>query len=348
MIRALLVLALLLHTTPAGAQSHGVILLYHHVSTTTPPSTSVTPERFTEHLDYLEAKGFTVIPLQEMLDAIYTGKAVAPNAVAITFDDAAESVFTRAWPQLQRRRMPFTVFVATEPVDNGYRGYMSWEQMRQLDAALASFGAHSVSHAHLWAREGAETDARWQARIRAEISGSVARIEEELGVAVRSFAYPYGEYDASVAEMVEAAGLYGITQTSGAVGSAVPAREVPRFPMAANYDDLARFATAVDARPLPVRRVGPDAVVVYPGDMPGEFHLQLDEGPYQRANLACYRGGPLALTPHDTGYRVALPTLRPGRNKVNCTAPSTERSGEFFWYSKLWLVADEAGLWQRE
>jgi hypothetical protein len=29
-----------------------------------------------------------------------------------------------------------------------------------------------------------------------------------------------------------------------------------------------------------------------------------------------------------------------GRNKINCTAPATDGSGDFFWYSWQWLVGN--------
>ena len=36
---------------------HAVVLIYHHVDTGTPASTSVTPELFGQHLDYLAVEG---------------------------------------------------------------------------------------------------------------------------------------------------------------------------------------------------------------------------------------------------------------------------------------------------
>ena len=37
----------------SNIDSHGVILVYHHVSASTPPSTSISPEDFERHLEYL-------------------------------------------------------------------------------------------------------------------------------------------------------------------------------------------------------------------------------------------------------------------------------------------------------
>jgi biofilm PGA synthesis lipoprotein PgaB len=346
----LLCLLLAVLCATAAADQHAVVLLYHHVSEDTPASTSISPGRFAKHLDYLDQEGFVVMPLAAMLDALYAGESVPANAVAITFDDAYESVLTEASPLLIARRMPFTVFVATESVDRGYSGYMSWQQMRGLDPQLANFGAHSVSHTHLLEHHTGESEAQWRTRMEAEIRDSAERIKTELGREVRSFAYPYGEYDSALAELVQSADLYGLAQHSGAVGPGVDARQLPRFPFGGAYDQLQRLALAVNARPLPVLESEENAVIMSSSEIPKFAFLQLGDGPYRRSELACYSstGSSLLLTPVDQGYRVALPPMHPGRNKINCTAPSNEQAREYFWYSRLWIVADEEGAWLRK
>ncbi len=56
-------------------QSHAAIILqYHHVSTQTPRSTSVTPEEFRTHLQYLKDHQYQVIGLDTLLDQLQQGK----------------------------------------------------------------------------------------------------------------------------------------------------------------------------------------------------------------------------------------------------------------------------------
>ena len=98
----------------ARADDHAVILIYHHVADDTPASTSVTPERFAAHLDYLGDNDFNVMPLMDLLDAIRDEKPLPENSVAITFDDAYRSVYTIARPMLDARGWPYAVFVSTE------------------------------------------------------------------------------------------------------------------------------------------------------------------------------------------------------------------------------------------
>jgi hypothetical protein len=40
--------------------------------------------------------------------------------------------------------------------------------------------------------------------------------------------------------------------------------------------------------------------------------------------------------------------LRPGRTRVNCTAPSTTESGVYYWYGYLWMKKNGDGSWYAE
>ncbi len=331
--------------------NHGVILLYHHVDDSTPVSTSISPAQFKDQLDYIEKNGFVVVPLLELLKGVYEGGEGVAEAVAITFDDAYVSVYHTAFPELSARGMPFTVFVATQGVERGHEATMSWQQLRELKASgLASFGAHSQTHEHLLrGSENGITDT-WIERASVEIDGSIADLTRELGLdRVQTFAYPYGEYSPGLEELVAARDLYGLAQLSGAVAEGTPATAIPRFPMSRNQGSLERLAMALDTRPLPVTRVdAAPALINGSGAAPKAFSFSLSADPaYHRDRLACFSasGEPLTLAREGDRFTVSLPTLHPGRNKVNCTAPSAERAGEFFWHSQQWVLADAAGSW---
>ena len=47
-----------------------VILQYHHVRDTGPASTRISPERFAEHLAYIEKSNFAVLALPEVANLI--------------------------------------------------------------------------------------------------------------------------------------------------------------------------------------------------------------------------------------------------------------------------------------
>lgn len=323
---------------------HAVVLLYHHVSERTPASTSVTPERFEAHLDYLEDNDFEVWPLYRLLAAVIRGEETVPDdVVAITFDDAYESVYTEAWPRLRERGWPFAVFANTDAIDAGHSPYMGWDQLRALYENGVTIGNHSASHGHLIARRQGESRSQWAERVSADIERADRRIAEEIGAQPDLFAYPYGEDSAELAELVDGHHDFALAQRSGAVGAHIDPLSVPRFPMASGFDGMERFALAVDARPLPVVESQPSP----PGDGvrgPVEtLRLTLAEGGYRHGQLSCFSAsGDRLVTSLEEGppHRLEIEVDRRGsigRNKINCTAPAADGSGDFFWHAYQWV-----------
>ena len=199
--------------------SRAVILVYHHVDTTTPASTSVTPERFAGHLDLLAAGGYRVVPLADVVEALRFGKALPDRAVVLTFDDAWRSVYTEAFPLLQRRGWPFTVFVSTDAVDGRHGNTMSWNQLREIEAGGGTIGNHSRTHDHLVRRRDGETREQWRRRVGDDILWARRRFVAELAAPLDVFAYPYGEFTAELEALVRELGLAAVGQQSGPVGA---------------------------------------------------------------------------------------------------------------------------------
>ena len=342
--------------TRAQSADHAVILLYHHVSDETPPSTSVSPAVFRQHLDYLDAGGYAVLPLSRILKTLASGGSLPDKAVAITFDDAYQSVLDKAAPLLKRHGWPFTVFVSTRAIDEGYHDYLSWDELRELITAGAEIGNHGYSHAHLVRQIDGESPRQWHARVEADIERARQELREQLGKTTNMFSYPFGEYSADLEEIVGSMGYFGIAQQSGAVGHGFDRLAVPRYPLATNYDDMQRFAVSVNSRPLPVSNVSAEPRIQVAGESAHQrFGFDLAPGDYRLAELSCYNsnsGDPLVLSVlHDAGSTrvfMRLPDWNAGRRKINCTAPSSHEPGVFYWYSQLWLVKQSDGKWYEE
>lgn len=342
----------LLSACPAASTSpdrHAVILLYHHVSTQTPPSTSVTPAQFEQHMDYLVDHDYRVWPLERVLDAVLDGAEEVPErVVALTFDDAYESVYTEVRPRLAERGWPYTVFANTDAIDAGHSPYMSWDQLRSLAGQGVSIENHSASHGHMSRPRTGESERAWRERVRADIMQARARIGDEIGRAPDLFAYPYGEDSPALGEVVAEAHEYGVAQRSGPVGPLTDPLSIPRFPMATGFASMDRLALAVRSRPLPVSRAKAAAArSAASGDIE-RIELQVESGGFRPGRLNCFAGSGQRLEAEVDGdgpYRVTIDVAgvgAPGRNKVNCTAPAADGSGDFYWYSWQWLVADPA------
>ncbi len=358
--RVVLVLALIgsvfVSQRLAQAADSAVILMYHHIDRETPRSTSVTPERFSAHLDYLAQEGFMIRPLLEVLEAVRTGSELAEKTVVLTFDDGYVSVLTNALPLLRALDWPFTVFVSTDYVDKDYSAYLDWDQLRRLADNGGTIGNHTRTHGHLVHRTDDESAQAWQQRVRDEIIGAGERIRSELGdAAIPVLAYPYGEYDASVREIAQQLGLFAVGQHSGAVGPQSDLLAAPRFPIATGYDGLDDFELRVRSRTLPARVLGQERHVLDAGESSPALRLQITPGDFRVDDLACYASNQgamdlLSWTRDEHLEIVARPLqpLRPGRTKVNCTAPSITERGVYYWYGYLWMTKNDDGSWYAE
>jgi peptidoglycan/xylan/chitin deacetylase (PgdA/CDA1 family) len=215
--------------TPDGVErtARVPILMYHYLST--PPADadtyrkdlSVSPELFAAHLDRLQAEGYTVISLYDLLAHLALGAPLPEKPVAITFDDGYRDNYENALPLLQERGMTATFFVVTDFMDEGRPEYLTWDMAREMRAAGMFIESHGRNHVSL---EGKETDYLvWQAL------GSAETLEYELGVRPRFVSYPAGEYDGAVMELFHGANYWaGLTTRQGDTHSLHNVFELPR------------------------------------------------------------------------------------------------------------------------
>lgn len=323
-------------------ESQAVVLMYHHFGVGKHPSTNVRLEQFGAHLDYLAQAGYQVWPLAKVVDYVRQQKPFPGRVVAITIDDAYRSVFDEAYPRLRKRGWPFTVFVATDGIDQHFKAYMSWQQMRDMQQHGASFENHSATHDYLIRHQPEENAGQWRKRMRADIARAQQRITKELGSAPTMFAYPYGEYDEPLAELVREMGLVAFGQQSGPVGLGADLRALPRFPMAERFAALADFKQKLKSLAFPVRKMQPWSPLVETKSAP-RLEIELAQSDARLNQLSCFVSGQGAvaiewLDKKAQRFTVQAPAALPrGRSRYNCTAPSTQ-PGRYFWFSHLWIV----------
>lgn len=324
------------------AQHHFVAIQYHHFGDTTPFSTSVTLEQFEQHLTFLEKYQFTVLGFDKALQLIRSGEQLPLRSAVITIDDAYRSIYDLAFPLLKQKGWPFTIFVATQPVDKGLKGFLTWSQMKEMAKNGASFGIHSHAHPYLVREQAKMSFEQWEKWAIAEIETSQRRIKKELEIDTKLFAYPYGEFNLALKKIVAVLGLVGVGQHSGAIWSGSDFLALPRFPVSGKYADITEFSVKLNALPMPVISMEPAEPVVYGTDTRPTLHLKLAPGNYLMNRLQCYATGQGSIKVKwsnranltlDVIPKQALPI---GRSKYNCTAPQAG-SDRYYWFSRQWL-----------
>lgn len=204
-----------------------VALMYHHLDPAEDGSNMsvIGLEEFAMQMAYLAENNYTAMTVTEWM----TAKAVPEKTVIITIDDGYESVYTYMLPILVEYDIKASIYpiVASTPGEKNTPGipHLTWEQMQHMvDTGLIEIGSHTYDlHFHIdgpvgrgsalvtkkWLSEleRYETDAEFRDRAREDLALSKELLEENLGIEVTSFAYPYGRWTDEVEEIGKEVGF---------------------------------------------------------------------------------------------------------------------------------------------
>lgn len=323
----------------AEAANSAVVIMYHRFGDGRYPTTNVTLEQLDAHIAELTNGKYNVVHLSEIVDKLARGERLADRTIAITIDDAYATIYSEGWPRLRAAGLPFTVFVSTGPVDRGLEDIMTWDQLREMQAAGVEIGAHTVSHLHM-----PTADAE---RNRRELAESNARFEAEIGHVPALFAYPYGEASLGVMEIVKDAGYAAaFGQHSGAFSATDERFYLPRFPLNESYGDMGRFLTAVNALAIPTADVTPEDMALLPGsgiENPPAMGFTVTEDIGNLDSLTCFVSHEGAAMIERLGdRRIEVRATEPfpkGRTRLNCTLPARgENAGRWHWFGRQYVI----------
>ncbi len=325
-------------TTPNAA-----ILLYHHVSSSTPASTSISPEAFKSHMEYLDAH-HTVVSLQDVVSAIQHNTTLPENAVAITFDDGYANILDNAHPILADLGFPYTVFINPDEIGVGPK-QLTWEQVIAMHNDGVVFANHTLDHLHMLNGEQAMGERAWLEKVWQNVESAEKKIEDKLDISLKYLAYPFGEYNTALANKLKAEGYIGFGQHSGAVGPSSDMQALPRFPAAGPYANLATLKTKLNSLAMPVTQSSHKDPRMTARNLTSPISLTIDSDDVRLTQVNCFFGGdPIETSLEENVLTFTLDeTLPVGRSRVNCTAPSNAQSGRYYWYSTPFFVADEGG-----
>jgi peptidoglycan/xylan/chitin deacetylase (PgdA/CDA1 family) len=225
--------------------THGVpVLMYHAFSERDASDRYVVSRRtLKRQMQILSLLRFRAIGFEELAQTLRDGELPPARSFAITIDDGYRDNLEIAQPILERHGFAATIFLIsgriggvcdwTEREALHGRPLLSAKEISGLLGSTTTFGAHTRTHCSL-------PDARNEDVI-GEIAGSRGDLEEQLGVPVQTFAYPYGRFDERALAAVREAGFAG-------AGTVVPRRaqidddplQIPRIEVRAE-DSLPRF-----------------------------------------------------------------------------------------------------------
>ncbi len=252
-------------------------LMYHRFNENKYPSTNVKIDIFKKQIEIINSKGLNFYNPLNFKDEF--SKPKNEKKILLTIDDAFSSFYKNAWPYLKKNKIPFILFVSTEPV--GKNGYMTWEQIREIEKEkFAYIGNHSHSHEYMI---NFTLD-----KFKKDIDLSIEIFKEKLGYNPIYFSYPFGEYSLAQKKYISEKFDFAFGQHSGVIDANKDKYELARFPINEKYGDLKRFKFLVNLFPLQYKNLIPEEKYIDSSTNPPNFSVEFFKEQKNINNINCF------------------------------------------------------------
>ena len=205
-------------------------IMYHRFNENEYPSTNVRMNIFKKQINIIKNLDYNFYDPKVFVKKFNEPKK--EKKILLTIDDGFKSFYNEAWPYLKENKIPFILFVSTEPV--GKRGYMSWEEIKEIEKSKFGYIGHH-SHTHEYLIDMSEMD------FKKDIETATQIFKKELGYVPEIFSYPFGEYSLYMKNYISQNFKIAFGQHSGVIDINKDKFELPRFPINEKYGNLKRF-----------------------------------------------------------------------------------------------------------
>lgn len=144
--------------------------------------------------------GLYSVSMEDFREQMEYIKALKDMQVTITFDDGDVTNYKYAYPILKEMRLSAYFFIIVSRV--GTRGYMKWEEIKELRDNGMIIGSHGITHKILMGLKDKDLDY--------EIKASKRFMEDNLGHSIDYFSVPRGFYNKKIIEKAKEAGYKAI------------------------------------------------------------------------------------------------------------------------------------------
>ena len=234
---------------PALTQGFQVpILLYHRFGPAVVDGMTIKTSVFEEHLKYLKANGYHVIPLRTLVDYyLKKGPAPAPKSVVIVADDGHKSVYSDMYPLARKYNVPVTLFIYPSAISNA-KYAMTWDQLKTLKKNGFDIQSHTFWHPNFKKDKRKMTPAEYEKSVTVQLKKSKERLEAKLGGNIDMLAWPFGIYDDYLMKRAAEAGYKALfTIEAHAAGPRDSVMKLPRY-LLINADQGKAFAQIVSGQ----------------------------------------------------------------------------------------------------
>ena len=313
------------------SSDEGVLsIMYHRFDEIKYPSTNIRMEIFLKHVQLIKDLNYEFIHPKEFQDSFNVPKK--QKKILLTIDDGFQSFYKIAWPYLKKNKIPFILFVSTEPVGNN--GYMTWEQIKEIEReSFVIIGHHSHTHEYLIEKSNEE--------FINDIITANTIFKNKLGYIPNLFSYPFGEYSEFMREFVSKNFTFAFGQHSGVIDVNKEKFQLPRFPINEKYGELKRFTSIIETYPLEYKNLIPKEKKLNESNNPPVFSVEFFENQKNVENINCYSNegdkwekSNIFFTNNTLKIKFREAFL-PRRGRINC---SLNDAGKWRWFGAQFII----------
>ena len=338
-IISLLIIQLLLLTNSNSVENNSkyfsndngtLSLMYHRFNENKYPSTNIQMDIFEKQMEIIKEQDYEFYDPKNFVKEFE--KIKENKKILITIDDAFKSFYTEAWPFLKEKKIPFILFVSTEPI--GKYGYMNWNEIKEIDnSEFGYIGHHSHTHEYLIDMSDKEFEN--------DIETATKIFKNQLGYVPNIFSYPFGEYSLYMKKYISKNFKIAFGQHSGIIDVNKDKFELPRFPINEKYGELKRFKSIINYMPLEFKTLIPEEKMINQNNNPPKLSIEFFEKQKNIDKITCYSndGGNWKKS----NLKIEQNTLiinfdekfLPRRGRINC---SLNDNGKWRWFGTQFTV----------
>ena len=313
------------------SEDEGILsIMYHRFDEIKYPSTNIRMNVFLEHIKLIKELNYEFIHPDDFIKNFNIPKK--KKKILLTVDDAFLSFYDVAWPYLKENKIPFILFVSTEPVGN--KGYMTWEQVKEVDKEnFAVIGHHSHSHEYLIEESN-------QNFIK-DIEKANLIFNKNIGYIPKLFSYPFGEYSEFQRNYISNNFDFAFGQHSGVIDVNKEKFQLPRFPINEKYGEINRFKSIINTYPLEYKSLTPINKKLNSQDNPPVFSVEFFDAQTNIQNITCYSNDGGTWEKSNTKFINNTLSIEfreaflPRRGRINC---SLNDDGKWRWFGTQFII----------
>ena len=305
-------------------------LMYHRFNENKYPSTNIQMDIFKKHIETIKSTGYKFYDPKSFISEFNLPKN--EKKILLTIDDGFKSFYEEAWPYLKENKIPFILFVSTEPV--GKFGYMNWNEIKEIEQSKFGYIGHH-SHTHEYLIDMSEEE------FMNDIETATKIFKEKLGYSPSIFSYPFGEYSLFIKNYISKNFDIAFGQHSGIIDLNKDKYELPRFPINEKYGEIERFKSLINYHPLEYKSLKPDEKKISNKNNPPKLIIEFFDNQKNVKNINCYSNDGGNWKKSNLSFENNILTINfdekfiPRRGRINC---SLNDNGKWRWFGTQFVV----------